>query len=60
MARVGALLAEGLGGFLVDDNRVALQPAGVERIKAQLREIHDAMAARGIPAGGSRAQRLFA
>jgi FtsZ-interacting cell division protein ZipA len=60
MARVGALLAEALGGFLVDDNRVALQPAGVERIKTQLRDIHDAMAARGIPAGGSRAQRLFA
>jgi hypothetical protein len=39
---------------------VALQAAGVERIKAQLREIHDAMAARDIPAGGSRAQRLFA
>ena len=39
---------------------VALQAAGVERIKAQLREIHDAMAARDIPAGGQRAQRLFA
>lgn len=60
MARVGGLLAGNLGGFLVDDNRVALQAAGVERIKAQLREIHDAMAARDIPAGGSRAQRLFA
>lgn len=60
MARVGALLSEALGGVLVDDNRVALQPAGVERIKSQLREIHHAMAARDIPAGGSRAQRLFA
>lgn len=60
MARVGGLLANELGGFLVDDNRVALQAAGVERIKTQLREIHDAMAARDIPAGGSRAQRLFA
>lgn len=60
MARVGSLLAESLGGFLVDDNRIALQPAGVERIKTQLRDIHEAMAARGIPAGGSRAQRLFA
>ena len=60
MARVGLMLAESLGGFLVDDNRVALQPAGVERIKTQLRDIHEAMAARGIPAGGSRAQRLFA
>ncbi len=60
MARVGGLLASALGGFLVDDNRVALQAAGMERIKLQLREIHDAMAARNIPAGGSRAQRLFA
>lgn len=60
MARVGGLLANALGGFLVDDNRVALQAAGVERIKTQLREIHDAMAARDIPAGGQRAQRLFA
>lgn len=60
MARVGALAAEALGGFLVDDNRIALQPAGVARIKSQLRDIHEAMAARGIPAGGSRAQRLFA
>ena len=60
MARVGGLAAEALGGFLVDDNRIALQPAGVERIKAQLRDIHETMAARGIPAGGSRAQRLFA
>jgi hypothetical protein len=53
-------LANALGGFLVDDNRVVLQAAGLERIKAQLREIHDAMAARDIPAGGQRAQRLFA
>jgi len=60
MARVGALLAEALGGFLVDDNRVALQPAGVERIKTQLRDIHESMAAHGVAAGGSRAQRLFA
>jgi len=60
MARVGGLLAHALGGFLVDDNRVALQAAGVERIKAQLQEIHGTMAARDIPAGGQRAQRLFA
>lgn len=60
MVRVGGLLASSLGGYLVDDNRVALQPSGVERIKSQLREIHDAMASRDIPAGGPRAQRLFA
>lgn len=60
MARVGAVLAAALGGAVVDDNRVPLQAAGIERIKAQLRDIRDSMAARGIPAGGSRALRLFA
>lgn len=60
MARTGDALAGALGGFVVDDNRVALQAAGIERIKLQLREIHQTMAAHEIPAGGSRAQRLFA
>ncbi len=39
MARVGSALAAELGGFLVDDNRVALQAAGMARIKTQLQEI---------------------
>lgn len=60
MARTCDALAGALGGFVVDDNRVALQAAGIERIKLQLREIHRTMAAHDIPAGGSRAQRLFA
>jgi len=59
MARVGSVLAGALGGFVVDDNRVALQPAGLERIKLQIREIQQNMAAHGIPAGSARAQRLF-
>lgn len=60
MARTGDALAGTLGGFVVDDNRVALQAAGIERIKLQLQEIHRTMTAHDIPAGGSRAQRLFA
>ncbi len=60
MARTGGELAEALGGFVVDDNRVPLQAAGLSRIKTQLRTIHEAMAAHEIPAGSPRAQRLFA
>jgi hypothetical protein len=60
MAASGQRLAESLGGLLVDDNRVPLQAPGLARIKAQLREIQAAMAAREIPAGGPRARRLFA
>ncbi len=60
MARVGNELAEALGGFVVDDNRVPLQAEGIARIKAQLRSIREAMATHEIPAGSPRAQRLFA
>lgn len=59
MARICNELAEALGGFVVDDNRVPLQAAGIDRIKAQLRSIREAMAAHEIPAGSPRAQRLF-
>lgn len=60
MARAGTAVAETLGGFVVDDNRVPLQEAGLARIKAQLQGIYAAMAERQIPAGSLRAQRLFA
>lgn len=60
MAASGSRIAATLGGMLVDDNRVPLQAAGLARIKAQLREIQAAMAARDIPAGSARARRLFA
>ncbi len=60
MAQAGRELAEALGGFVVDDNRVPLQDEGIARIRAQLQGIHAAMAAHGIPAGSERAQRLFA
>ncbi len=60
MAHAGMEIAETLGGFVVDDNRVPLQDAGVARIKTQLQGICAAMAERQIPAGSPRAQRLFA
>lgn len=60
MAHAGAVIAETLGGFVVDDNRVPLQDAGVTRIKTQLQGICAAMAGRQIPAGSPRALRLFA
>ena len=60
MAACGGRLAQALGGKLVDDNRVPLQAESLARIKAQLRAIQTAMAAREIPAGSARARRLFA
>jgi len=60
MTQAAVAIAEALGGFVVDDNRVPLQDAGVARIKAQLQRIYTAMAERRIPAGSLRAQRLFA
>lgn len=60
MAQAGTMIAEALGGFVVDDNRVPLQDAGVARIKTQLQGICATMAERQIAAGSPRAQRLFA
>ncbi len=60
MAQAGRELAEALGGFVVDDNRVPLRDEGIARIRAQLQSIHAAMAAHDFPAGSERAQRLFA
>jgi FtsZ-interacting cell division protein ZipA len=59
MLKIASGLASGLDGHVVDDNRAALTEAGAARIKEQLRSIHAAMAAHGVPAGGTRALRLF-
>lgn len=59
MLDIGHKLAQGLGGRLVDDNRVALNEAGIARIRRQLAEIYATMEARGVSAGGERASRLF-
>lgn len=59
MLRVAAELAQGLGGALVDDNRVPLTERSIAAIAQQLAAIHSRMEARGIPAGSERALRLF-
>ena len=59
MLEVGRGLARTLGGRLVDDNRVALNEAGIARIRQQLTEISSRMEAFGVSAGGVRALRLF-
>jgi hypothetical protein len=59
MLEVARALAAGLAGTLVDDNRSPLSAAGIEHIRGQLRSIHAALAARGMPAGSERALRLF-
>ena len=57
--KIGNHLAQGLGGTLVDDNRVVLTEKSVGAIQQQLKAIHAKMDARAIPAGGERALRLF-
>ena len=59
MVRTGKALAEGLGGTLVDDNRVPLSDNAVRAIQQQLRSIHAKMDARGMAPGSERALRLF-
>lgn len=59
MLEIGRDLEQGLGGRLVDDNRVALNAAGIAKIRQQLGAIQAKMDARGIGAGSERALRLF-
>lgn len=59
MLAVGVELAQGLGGTLVDDNRVPLNDNAVRVIQQQVKAIHATMQARGMPPGSERALRLF-
>jgi hypothetical protein len=52
-------LEQALGGVLVDDHRKPIGQAALEAIGQQLERIHHTMQARGIPAGGRLALRLF-
>jgi len=52
-------LEHALGGVLVDDHKRPIGQAALEAISQQLDHIHRTMAARGIPAGGPLALRLF-
>jgi hypothetical protein len=59
MFEVARHLAHTLDAVVVDDNRSALTDAGLKVIRQQLRDVHAAMEARGIPAGSALAGRLF-
>jgi hypothetical protein len=52
-------LEQALGGVLVDDNRKPIGQAALAAIGQGLEHIHQTMQARGIPAGGTLALRLF-
>jgi hypothetical protein len=59
MLDIGKSLEQGLGGTLVDDNRVTLNASGIAKIRQQLGAIQAKMDAHGISAGSERALRLF-
>jgi FtsZ-interacting cell division protein ZipA len=59
MIELARHLAHALDGVVVDDNRAALTDAGLKVIRQQLKSVHAAMEAQGIPAGGPLAARLF-
>jgi hypothetical protein len=59
MFDVGRGLARALDARMVDDNRVALNEAGIAKISQQLATIQETMRLRGISAGSERALRLF-
>lgn len=59
MVSLARNLSDSLGGVLVDDNRVPLNDAGINRIRQQLQNIQLRMAERNISAGSARALRLF-
>lgn len=59
MTRLGFDLAWRLEGRLVDDNGRAVNEDSLKRDRARLAAFYQRMEARGIPAGGERALRLF-
>jgi len=59
MVAMSRSFADALDGMLADDNRVPLNDAGLDKIRAQLRAIYGAMEQRGIHAGRPLALRLF-
>lgn len=59
MVELAKRFADVLRGGLVDDNRRPLSEGALEPIRKQVAQFQTTMAARGFPAGGSLAQRLF-
>lgn len=60
MMHLAENFTDALGGVMVDDNRAPLSDSGIRKIRQQLSAIQSVMLARGIPAGGETALRLFA
>ncbi|MEW5893497.1 MAG: cell division protein ZipA C-terminal FtsZ-binding domain-containing protein [Pseudomonadota bacterium] len=59
MAELAQRLTKSLGGRLVDDNGKLVGQDSLQKIRQRLAESYARMEARGIPAGGERAGRLF-
>ena len=59
MVAASRSLADALDGLITDDNRAALNEAGLDKIREQLRFIYSNMEEHGIQAGGALALRLF-
>jgi FtsZ-interacting cell division protein ZipA len=59
LMELGRHLAQSLDASIVDDNRAPLTDAGIKVIRQQVRNVHAAMEAHGIPAGSALAGRLF-
>lgn len=59
MIALAKQFAAGLGGTLVDDNRVPLTESALDVIHDKIVEIGQRMAAQGLVAGGPQALRLF-
>ncbi len=59
MVAMSRSFADSLDGVLADDNRVPLDDAGLDKIRAQLRAMYGAMEQRGIHSGSPLALRLF-
>lgn len=59
MIELARHLAHALDARVVDDNRAELTDAGLKVIRQQLKSVHAAMEAQGIPPGGALASRLF-
>lgn len=60
MTTLGRQLADNLGGRLVDDNGRLVTQDSLQKDRKRLNDYFARMQARGIPAGGERALRLFA
>lgn len=60
MTALGRQLADNLGGRLVDDNGRLVTQDSLQKDRKRLNDYFARMQARGVPAGGERALRLFA